>query len=181
MDKKKILLHACCAPCLTYSAQKLCTDGYKPVVYFYNPNIQPFEEYNKRRDEIQRFCEQNDYELFIEESADEESFWLEEVKGMENEPEGGQRCAACFEFRLKKTAQYAKEQGFDLFTTTLTISPHKNSKVIFDIGEKIAKEHGIDFLCENFKKNDGFKKSLDLSKQYNLFRQNYCGCAFSIR
>ena len=102
-------------------------------------------------------------------------------KGLENEPEGGKRCAVCFEMRLEKAAIYAKENGFDTFTTVLTISPHKNSRTIHDIGRKLGEKHGISFLAEDFKKQDGFKKSLELSKKYGFYRQNYCGCAYSMR
>lgn len=174
-----ILVHACCAPCAAYCLEKLVNDGYKPTAYFYNPNIHPVEEHNRRLAELKRFTGEAGYPLIVKEDSPEA--WQQAVKGLENEPEGGKRCAVCFEMRLEKAAIYAKENGFDTFTTVLTISPHKNSRTIHDIGRKLGEKHGISFLAEDFKKQDGFKKSLELSKKYGFYRQNYCGCAYSMR
>lgn len=174
---KKTLVHVCCAPCSTYSFEKLFLDGVSPVGFFYNPNIHPQDEYKRRLDELIRFYDLQNYELVVQE--DNSDVWFDSIKGLESEPEGGKRCEICFKLRLEKTAIYAKENNFDGFTTVLTISPHKNSAVINRIGKELEEKHNIYFLEENFKKNDGFKKSLELSKQYNLYRQSYCGCIFS--
>jgi predicted adenine nucleotide alpha hydrolase (AANH) superfamily ATPase len=179
MKKKKILVHVCCAPCSTYSFQKLYEDDIEPVGFFYNPNIHPQEEYSRRLNEAVSFYKEKDYSLEIKEASSQ--IWFNAVKGLENEPEGGKRCEVCFELRMEQTAIFAKENGYDGFSTVLTISPHKNSDLINKIGKELAEKHQIAFLEENFKKNDGFKKSLEISKQYNLYRQNYCGCIFSQR
>jgi len=177
MKKKSILVHSCCAPCSSFVFQKLLDDGYLPTLYFYNPNIHPIDEYNIRCNEIIKFAEKQDINLIIEEPDCEN--WIDKTKGMENEPEKGSRCSVCFEMRLKKTAEKSKELGFDIFTTVLTISPHKNSVVINKIGENIASDLDITFLKEDFKKNDGFKKSVELSKTHGFYRQKYCGCLYS--
>lgn len=174
---KNILVHACCAPCSTYSFEKLVFDDFMPVGFFYNPNIFPEEEYKRRRDELIKFAELKNYKIIIEEDPHE--VWLKAVQGFEEEKEGGKRCELCFRLRLEKTALYAKENDFGGFTTVLTISPHKNSDVINRIGKELSEKHGICFLEENFKKDEGFRKSLEISKEYNLYRQTYCGCIFS--
>jgi len=179
MAVKNILAHVCCAPCSTYSFEKLISGGFAPVGFFYNPNIHPEEEYNRRLEELVKFAEFKNYPLIVQEDSSE--IWFEAVKGLEEEKEGGSRCERCFRLRLEKTAIYAKENNFDGFTTVLTISPHKNSAVINQIGKELSEKFGIYFLEENFKKNEGFKKSLELSKEYNLYRQSYCGCVFSHR
>ncbi|MDD3419648.1 MAG: epoxyqueuosine reductase QueH [Candidatus Gastranaerophilales bacterium] len=179
MSSNKVLLHACCAPCLTNSIEELIIEGFDPVVYFYNPNIYPEQEYLTRKEELILFCKKKGYELVIEEG--DEGLWHSLCEPLAKEPEGAKRCAVCFEMRLDRAAKYAKERGFDYFCTTLTISPHKNSKVINEIGKSLCQKYGVDFLERNFKKNDGFKKSLEISKNYNLFRQAYCGCQYSIR
>lgn len=176
-SEKNVLVHACCAPCAAYSFEKLADNSINPVGFFYNPNIHPQDEYKRRLEELIKFMDVKKYRLIIEE--DSEKSWFKAVKGFETEKEGGKRCEICFRFRLEKTAVFAKENNFDGFTTVLTISPHKNSKIINQIGKELEKKHNIYFLEENFKKNEGFKKSLELSKQYNLYRQNYCGCVFS--
>jgi len=182
MQKKRILLHACCAPCSTTAIFSLI-DEYDITLCYYNPNIYPIEECEKRKQEIYKLVNavnregvdvkvldvENDFETF--EKA---------VKGFENEKEGGKRCNICFALRLDKVAFLAKENGFDLFATTLTVSPHKNAKLINEIGENISKKHKIEYLPTDFKKKDGFKKSIELSKKYDLYRQNYCGCKYSI-
>ncbi|MFA6989724.1 MAG: epoxyqueuosine reductase QueH [Candidatus Gastranaerophilaceae bacterium] len=177
MQKNKILAHACCAPCASFSLQKLLSDDYLPILYFYNPNIHPYDEYVIRHDELIKFAKSQKIELIIEEPDFDN--WFKAVKGLENEPEKGKRCSVCFDFRLNKTAEKALELGINTFTTVLTISPHKNASVINAIGEDIASNAGLSFLKENFKKNDGFKKSIELSKKYGFYRQSYCGCVFS--
>ena len=172
--KPKILLHVCCAPCSTQSIEELKKD-YDVTLFFYNPNIHPKKEYEKRLNEAKKISKILDLPL-IEGGYDKEA-WLEAVKGFENEPETGKRCNICYEFRLNKSAQESKNEKFDFFTTTLTISPHKNSEVINEIGSKINHK----FLKKNFKKKDGFRKSIELSKKHNLYRQNYCGCIYSLR
>ena len=177
MERKKLLVHTCCAPCATYSFEKLISDKFFPVGFFYNPNIHPTEEYKRRLEELLKFTDVKKYRLIIQEDSPE--LWLEAVKGLEQDKEGGSRCEICFRLRLEKTAIYARENNFDGFTTTLTISPHKNTAIINQIGRELSEKRDIFFLEENFKKNEGFKKSLELSKKYNLYRQSYCGCIFS--
>ena len=179
MSSDKILLHACCAPCLTNSIKELQEQGFEVTVYFYNPNITPYVEYQKRLEELIGFCQKQNYPLIIEEGGF--AFWKEICDPLKNEREGGKRCENCFKIRLEKTAAVAEEKNFDYFCTTLTISPHKNSKIINVKGEEIAEKYNVEFLPRDFKKNDGFKKSLYISKEFNLYRQNYCGCEYSIR
>ena len=145
--------------------------------YFYNPNIYPESEYTLRLSEAGNLAKKRDIELLCGEYDANEWFTL--TKGMEQEPEGGSRCDVCFRMRLEKTAQRTRDDGFDIFTTTLTVSPHKNARLINEIGFKVAKQHGVDFLERDFKKRDGFKKTVRLSKEYGLYRQNYCGCLYS--
>ena len=175
---KNILIHSCCGPCSTSVIEKLKKE-YNVTIFYSNSNIYPQSEYIKRLDEQKRYAKIVDVDV-IEDDYDEEEY-LQFVSGLEGEKEGGSRCDKCFEFRLRKTAKIARERGFDLFTTTLSVSPHKNHILINQIGEKIAKEEGIPFLAGNFKKEDGYKRSIEISKQYDLYRQNYCGCRFSIR
>ncbi len=175
----KLLLHTCCAPCLGYSIQKAAQLGFEPSVYFFNPNIHPIEEYKKRRDELIAFCKKKNYDLIVEPPEFER--WHGLCDPMKDEPEKGKRCNACFLMRLEKTAKHAKENAFPYFSTTLTISPHKSYKVISEIGNKLAKDFSLEYLDVDFKKNDGFKKSIEISRENNLFRQTYCGCEFSIR
>ncbi len=174
--KKKLLLHSCCGPCSTVVIERL-KDDYDVCLFYYNPNIEPEEEYQKRKQEEQKVCKHFGVP-FIEGEYDNAG-WLEFVKGLEKEKEGGARCAKCFEYRLKKTADYAKENGFDLFATTLSVSPHKNTLLINKIGEDIKNSKKIDFLTENFKKKDGYLRSIQISKELGLYRQNYCGCHFA--
>ena len=177
-NNKNIIVHSCCAPCSTYPIEKLIFEGYNPTIFFYNPNIYPVSEYQRRKNELVSFSNLKKYRLIIQE--DSYNWWLKQVKGLEKEPEKGKRCEICFQTRLEKAAIYAKENNFEAFTTTLTISPHKNSTVINKIGKEMQEKYKIAFLEENFKKNNGFKQSLNISKEYNLYRQSYCGCGFSI-
>ena len=159
---EKILLHACCAPCASYPLLKLKEDNKKAVVFFYNPNIYPLEEYNIRRIELEKYCKKLGVE-YLEGDYDTENYYSA-VNGLEKEPEKGLRCDKCFYLRLLKTAQKARELNINSFTTTLSVSPHKNSKKIFEIGDMIAQQTGVEFLKYDFKKQDGFKISRQIAK-----------------
>ena len=172
----RVLLHSCCAPCSTTVIERLKKD-YDITVIFYNPNIEPEEEYLKRKKtQIEFLKKQNIPHIEIEYLNEE---FTNFIQGYESEPEKGKRCYFCFELRLSKTALMAKQKGFDYFATTLSISPHKNTKIINEIGEDLARSLNIKYLNENFKSHDGFKRSLELSKEHDLYRQNYCGCRYS--
>ena len=173
---KKLLLHSCCGPCSTQVIDVLRQD-YDITVLYYNPNIQPEEEYALRLSEQKRFCKEVGIEV-IDLPYDTNEFLIK-IKGHEKDKEGGERCSLCFALRLDKTAEFAKNNNFDLFATTLSVSPHKNTTIINIAGQGASEKYQIDFLPGNFKKQDGYKKSIEFSKQYNLYRQNYCGCAFS--
>ncbi len=175
----KILLHDCCAPCGAYVVQALLRKGYEVTVYFYNPNIAPKEEYDLRLQEMQRFCEENNVKLIVGNYNTED--WLSAVAGLEKEKEGGARCEKCFTHRLGEGAQKAMEDGFEIFATTLTMSPHKPVEMINRIGHELAAFYGIKFLDTVWRENDGYKKACELSKEYGFHRQNYCGCQFSMR
>lgn len=177
-DKPTLLLHSCCGPCSTEVIDFL-KDYFEITVYYYNPNIEPEEEYLHRKKEQIRFLkEYQEAKInFLDCDYDHNSF-QKIAKGLENIPEGGARCNKCFYLRMKKTAETAKEKNFAYFGTTLTVSPHKNSTIINEIGEAIGKELGISYIYGDFKKNDGYKKSIELSKIYNLYRQDYCGCMY---
>jgi len=171
----KILLHVCCAPCSTEVINRL--SSHELTFFYYNPNIHPEEEYQKRLENVRKIADRFGLEL-LEGKYDKDD-WFKAVKGLENEPEGGKRCTVCFDMRLKKTAEQAKMIGSDAFATTLTISPHKNADIINDIGKKYAEEQGLVFIDDDFKKCDGFVKSVNLSKKFGLYRQKYCGCVYS--
>ncbi len=177
-DKPRLLLHACCAPCSPYIVE-LLEQKYTVELYFYNPNIHPADEYWMRVREIKRLAADLHKRLIIEPYDVDE--WFRRTAGLEDEPERGERCTICFAMRLEKTAQTAQQHNIPFFTTTLTISPHKDAKVINQIGLDIAKKYGVTFLAENFKKQDGFRKTNIRGKQYNFYRQNYCGCIYSRR
>ncbi len=177
--QNKILLHACCAICSAYPIFQLREMGFEPVVYFYNPNIFPSEEYKKRLEAERKLCEYYNCELIVEEYNQEEFF--NKVVGLENEPERGKRCDVCFELRLDKTAQKTLELGFKTFTTSIVISPHKNFQKLSEIGEKIAQKYELEFLSVDFKKKDGFLKTNKIANSLGLYRQNYCGCKYSMR
>ena len=172
----KLLLHVCCGPCATWAIKSLMEE-YSVTCYFYNPCIEPFDEYEKRKDAFVKVCEELGVDYVIGD-YDNDSF-RELVKGLEDEPENGKRCLKCYEQRLKKAASYGEDNGFDMFTTTLTISPHKRSDVIFRIGNEVIKNKKIKFLEKDFKKKDGFNQSVSMSKEMGLYRQGYCGCEFS--
>ena len=176
-SKNKILLHACCAICSGYPITLLKDMGYLPVVYFYNPNIYPEAEYQKRLDAERILCKELGCELIEVDYLPEEFY--NAAKGLENEPEKGRRCDKCFELRLLKTAKLAKKLGINEFTTSIVISPHKNFQKLTDIGQKIAEEYNLTYKAIDFKKKDGFLKTNRISRELNLYRQNYCGCEFS--
>lgn len=178
-DMKKIVLHACCAPCASYPIRKLLEDNYRPVVFFYNPNIYPIKEYEIRRDELKKYCKKLDIDFFEEDYI--ENDFLNITKGMENEPEKGARCSKCFYLRLYKTAEFTKKMNINCFTTTLSVSPHKNSIQIFEEAKKAAMEFNIEFVEYNFKKQNGFKISREIARENNMYAQTYCGCRYSIR
>ena len=172
-NKNKILLHACCAICSGYPISLLQEMGYSPVVYFCNPNLDSEEEFNRRLEAQRTVCKHFGVELIVEPYNPEE--YLNYITGLENEPEKGHRCDKCIELRIKKTAIKAKELGIKEFTTTLVISPHKNYEKISSLGKSIAD----DYIAIPFRKNDGFLKTNNISKNLNLYRQNYCGCKFA--
>ena len=172
---KKLLLHSCCAPCSS-SVLEFLMPKIAVTVYYYNPNIMPQSEYERRLGEQRRLCDILGVELVEGEYRNDD--YLYAVKGLEAEPEGGARCSECFTMRLRRTAELAKKGGFDYFCTTLTVSPHKNAEIINTLGEKIADEVGISFLPSDFKKRNGYLRSIELSKKYGLYRQVYCGCRF---
>ena len=180
--KPTLLLHAWCAPCSSYCLEYL-SKTFDITVLFYNPNIESELEFNKRVDELIRFIDEcRSIEGVNLEILDyDNSEFYDAVQGMEDAKEGGARCFKCYELRLRKTAEYAKEHDFEYITTTLTISPHKNSEKINEIGLRVAEEYGLKYLLSDFKKNDGFKRSIELSKEYDLYRQSFCGCEFSKR
>ena len=179
-EKPRLLLHCCCAPCSSYVLEYL-NDYFNITVYFYNPNITENEEYTKRANELVRLINEmglNDSVNFIYGEYEPMSF-TEISKGLELEPEGGVRCHKCYRLRLEKTAQKAKESGFDYFTTTLSISPHKDAQKLNEIGKELSETYGIGYLYSDFKKRNGYKRSCELSQIYNLYRQDYCGCIYS--
>ncbi|MDY5869139.1 MAG: epoxyqueuosine reductase QueH, partial [Lachnospiraceae bacterium] len=177
-------LHSCCAPCSSYVLEYL-RSFFRITVFYYNPNITEDTEYRKRVEEQKRligeFNQKKDgaYPIAIVEGEYQKESFFESVKGLEKCKEGGERCFVCYELRLRETARQAKERKADYFTTTLTISPLKNAAKINEIGEQLSKEWGVAFLPSDFKKRDGYKRSIELSKEYDLYRQDYCGCIYS--
>ena len=177
-----LLLHSCCAPCSSYVIEYL-SKYFEITVFYYNPNISPEEEYRFRSSEQKRLIAEMPVEhpvRFIEEEYDSRQFF-DVVKGLEKEPEGGKRCEKCFELRLSRTIELAKEMKFDYVTTTLTISPLKDAQLLNRIGERLSLSQGVNWLGSDFKKKGGYKRSIELSREYDLYRQNYCGCVFSKR
>lgn len=171
--KPKLLLHACCAPCSS-AVLELLRDAFDITIFFYNPNIYPKEEYDKR---LAEFAKLGNYPL-IEGPYSPDAFY-EDILGMEELPEGSHRCFTCYEIRLEETAKVAAQNNFDFFTTTLSISPYKNAEKINEIGLALEDDYGVSFLYSNFKKNDGYKRSIELCKELGIYRQSYCGCIFS--
>lgn len=181
-NKKKLLLHCCCAPCSSYVLEYL-HPYFDITVFFYNPNITEEEEYTKRKNELKRYLSEVSFGdgIAMMDADYDASPFLAAAKGLESCPERGARCTKCFELRLSETAKRAKEGGFDYFCTTLSISPHKNAKLLMAIGEFLAEEYGVDYLPSDFKKKNGYKRSIELSQEYGLYRQDYCGCVYSKR
>lgn len=173
--KPRLLLHACCAPCAT-SVVEMLQMGFDVTIFFYNPNIHPEAEYQKRLNE---FAKLGDVKI-IAPPFNPSSFY-QVTKGLENEPEGKIRCYACYQERMEVTAQYAKLHQFDFFTTTLSVSPYKNSDYVNEIGQKLEAKHQMPFVYSNFKKQNGYLRSIELSKQLDIYRQNYCGCIYSLQ
>lgn len=177
-EQNKIVIHTCCAICSGYPLSYLKDMGYQVIAYFYNPNIYPDSEYQKRLDAERTLCKHFDVEL-VEAQYNPQEYY-DFVKGFENEPEKGLRCDKCFELRLLQTAKFAKSVGTECFTTSLGISPHKNFEKLSQIGEEISKKTGIKYLAINFRKKDGFLKTNEISRELGLYRQNYCGCKFAL-
>lgn len=178
----RLLLHSCCAPCSGYVLEYL-SQYFAITIYYYNPNINPAEEYMERVSEQRRLIEQMEFQHPVGMVAgiyEPEAFYRV-TKGFEKEPEGGERCTICYALRLREAAKVGKAGGYDFFTTTLTISPLKSAEKLNDIGEAMGREYGIAYLPSDFKKKDGYKRSIELSEQYGLYRQNYCGCIYSSR
>ncbi len=179
-SRPRLLLHACCAPCSSYTLEYLAA-FFDITLFFYNPNISPESEYTFRAEELKRFISEhpscNDVKLLIPEYDSKPFFNI--TKGLENEPERGARCLKCFRLRLEESAKAAIDGGFDCFCTTLSISPHKDAQALNQIGGEIAEKLGVEYLFSDFKKKGGYARSLALSKEYGLYRQNYCGCIFS--
>ena len=178
----KLLLHACCAPCSSAVLEKLA-DFFEITIYYYNPNISDKKEYHKRVNELRRFISEfnTKYDVKLLEGEYEPEKYDEIVKGMEDLPEKSKRCYYCYEMRIKDTARVAEKLNYPYFTTTLSLSPHKNANWINKIGKEQEKEFETTFLYSDFKKEEGYKRSIELSKEYNLYRQDYCGCIYSKR
>ena len=179
-EAPKLLLHSCCAPCSSYTLEYL-SQYFDITVFYFNPNISPKSEFDKRLAEQKRLIEQLPSKNSIKLVAGNYDYneFLTVAKGYEDAPEGGERCFRCYRMRLEKTAALAKEKGFDYFCTTLSISPLKNSQKINEIGILTAQRYGVKWLPSDFKKREGYKRSIELSRQYNLYRQNFCGCVYS--
>lgn len=175
-----LLLHACCAPCSSYVLEYL-SKYFEITVLYYNPNISPRAEYDTRAEELRRLIGEMEFvhpvKLLVGEYEPEKFYAM--ARGMEDLPEGGERCFMCYRQRLLYTAKLAKEGGYDYFTTTLSISPLKNAEKLNEIGRELGEEYGVEYLLSDFKKKNGYKRSVELSAEHNLYRQNYCGCVFS--
>ena len=178
----KLLLHSCCAPCSSYCIEYL-SKYFDITLYFYNPNISKKEEFNKRANELTRLVDSmpltRPINVIIEQYEPNEFYEI--AKGLENEPERGKRCEECFKLRLERSAQYARKNNFDYFTTTLSISPHKDAQLLNEIGKDFSRKYNIPYLFSDFKKKNGYKRSIELSTEYDLYRQNYCGCIYSYK
>ena len=182
-EKKEVptlLLHSCCAPCSSYVLEYL-SKYFNITIYYYNPNINSYDEFKKRADEQIRLINEMNFKNSVKYViAEYDNHEFEAViSGLKDEPEGGSRCFKCYHLRLEQACKYAKEHGFDYFTTTLSISPYKNSNKLNEIGENLEKEYNVNYLYADFKKKNGYKRSIELSKIHNLYRQDYCGCIYS--
>ena len=181
-ERPDLLLHCCCAPCSSYVTEYL-HEFFSLTLYFYNPNITEENEYYKRKEELKRYISEvswGDQVRFIDADYEPEKFF-EVSKGLEDEPERGARCEQCFRLRLDKTAKVASEGGFEYFCTTLSISPLKDADLLMNIGEDLGRQYGVKYLPSDFKKREGYKRSIELSREYDLYRQDFCGCVFSRR
>ncbi len=181
-EKKKLLLHSCCAPCSSHVISFL-TKYFDITILYYNPNISPYDEYLKRKEEQKRLIKEIEKvnNLDIIDCDYDNDLYESSIKGYEDCPERGERCTICFNLRLGFTARMASELGYDYFCSTLSVSPYKNAKLINEIGDALGKEYNIKWLYSDFKKEDGYKHSIELSHKYNLYRQDYCGCKYSVR
>jgi len=175
--KPKMLLHACCAPCSSSVVERL-QDDYDLTIFYYNPNIHPEKEYRIRRDELVRWCDELNLPLMV--SDYDPQSWHDYIAGYEQEPERGERCTLCYQMRLERTARQAVAGGFDVFSTVLSISPHKDALRINRLGNQVAERFGSVFYQADFKKKGGFQRSLELSREWGFYRQNYCGCCYSL-
>ena len=175
--KEDLLLHCCCAPCATHPFELL--EDYNVLPFFSNSNVEPEDEYQKRLIAFRELCSIKDKEAIIDVYEPEK--WLEHVKGMEDEPERGKRCRACFEFRLRRAFEFAKKKNIKYITTTLTTTTYKDTDMVFEVGRELSLEYGLEFKEISFKKDNGHRKSVELSKKYGLYIQNYCGCVFSLQ
>ncbi len=180
--RPKLLIHSCCAPCSSYVLEYL-SQYFEITIFYFNPNIYPEDEYNRRVEEQKQLIQAMPLTSKVKFRQGEyrPQEYYQAIKGLEKEPEGGNRCFVCYEMRLREAAQRAREGGYDYFTTTLSISPHKKSEKLNEIGSNLAAEFGVAYLPSDFKKKNGYKRSIELSKEYNLYRQDYCGCIFSMR
>lgn len=183
LKEKKVptlLLHCCCAPCSSYVLEYL-SKYFKITTFYYNPNISSFDEYEKRKEELERFIHECNFVNPVNFVCGvyDHSRYEEMIRGLEEEKEGGSRCWKCYLLRLEEAAKYAKEHHFDYFTTTLSISPYKNAEVLNKIGEELSKKYDIEYLYSDFKKKNGYQRSIELSHLHHLYRQNYCGCIYS--
>ena len=172
----KIVLHICCGVCAAGAVEALATEGHQVIGFFYNPNIHPAEEYERRLETTRRVAQELNFPLEVAPYTPEE--WLRETDSLKHEPEGGKRCQVCFRIRLEKTYHHLIDCGADAFTTTLTISPHKSVEAVNNIGREVGGER---FLVRDFKTKDGFKRAIRLARQWELYRQDYCGCIYSMR
>ena len=181
-DGEKLLLHACCAPCSSAVLERL-SSKFEITIFYYNPNISEYNEYIKRIEEVKKLISilKPKYKISLIEGNYDNNKFKEISKGLENEPERGKRCYKCYELRLEETSKIAEELKFKYFATTLTLSPHKNSNWINEIGENLNNKYNTTYLYSDFKKKNGYKRSIELSKEYDLYRQDYCGCIYSKR
>lgn len=177
-NKKKLLLHACCAPCSSAVLERI-SKYFKITILFYNPNITDYSEYFKRKEELKRLIKEVGYDIEVMDCDYDKEKFISMALGLENKKEGDIRCYKCYKLRLEKTALVAKENNFDYFTTTLSISPYKNSKWLNEIGKELSAKYKVDYLYADFKKKNGYKRSIELSNIYHLYRQDYCGCIYS--
>jgi predicted adenine nucleotide alpha hydrolase (AANH) superfamily ATPase len=180
--RPKLLIHSCCAPCSSYVLEYL-SKHFDITIFYYNPNIYPQEEYIRRVEEQIQLIQAMPLasQVYFKQGDYQPQQYYQAIRGLEGEPEGGNRCFVCYELRLREAAQLAKEGGYEYFTTTLSISPHKNAEKLNEIGSRLAAEYGTFYLPSDFKKKNGYKRSIELSGEYNLYRQDYCGCVYSIR